>query len=528
MVEAKVQFNYKAREPDELTIVKGDIITDIKMSTGGWWEGTVRGKRGMFPDNFVKVITGNDFTVPMRQGGGRRCRVLFSYTPVNEDELELKENDVIEVLGEVEEGWWKGSLNNKASDMLIFHVELFWRKVGVFPSNFVKEEFAEDSQSGQDGVQSNDSHLEIGEAPNAAARSPSENEGPTLPPKPSKEVCRVRFSYTAVNNDELTLHVGDIITILSKHTQEAGWWKGEILGKMGVFPDNFVELLTPEEVLKLPTTSSSILSSTQTSQIKSNEADEPNQVDTKKSPRPVTTNFTTSALPPKTAPPKIDIDVADGACLSTATPTVHTSNSKVVQTNEFDKIERGAMLSHPTVSRVKAPRRRPPSAVFKEGDTFLVNGNGPEAEASATAKPTSVPLKEFEKQAAKLSWVEELRQNQARNRKTGEPLLEKKPNVILPLKPSDVRAPVVLSRSSQQLQPDVPPMSTPRRASPSTETITAVTAPSQPVASSTPSQPPITLKKPLPDCKPKKLEEEIAAERSKRVKLEKKLEKMIV
>jgi hypothetical protein len=57
-VEAKVEFDYKAQEPDELTITKGDIITNIKQMEGGWWEGDLHGKRGVFPDNFVKVSSG--------------------------------------------------------------------------------------------------------------------------------------------------------------------------------------------------------------------------------------------------------------------------------------------------------------------------------------------------------------------------------------------------------------------------------------------------------------------------------------
>lgn len=44
-----------AQEDDELTLRKGDIITEIRTMFGGWWEGTLRDKRGMFPDNFVKV-----------------------------------------------------------------------------------------------------------------------------------------------------------------------------------------------------------------------------------------------------------------------------------------------------------------------------------------------------------------------------------------------------------------------------------------------------------------------------------------
>jgi len=41
--------------------------------------------------------------------------VLFSYKPANRDELELNIDDVIEVLEEVEEGWWRGELKNEVS-----------------------------------------------------------------------------------------------------------------------------------------------------------------------------------------------------------------------------------------------------------------------------------------------------------------------------------------------------------------------------------------------------------------------------
>jgi hypothetical protein len=41
--------------PDELTIRSGDVIAKVKQMDGGWWEGTSKGKRGLFPDNFVKV-----------------------------------------------------------------------------------------------------------------------------------------------------------------------------------------------------------------------------------------------------------------------------------------------------------------------------------------------------------------------------------------------------------------------------------------------------------------------------------------
>lgn len=55
----------------------------------------------------------------LRIENARKCKVLFSYKPANRDELELNIDDVIEVLGEVEEGWWKGELRNEVSTDLI-------------------------------------------------------------------------------------------------------------------------------------------------------------------------------------------------------------------------------------------------------------------------------------------------------------------------------------------------------------------------------------------------------------------------
>lgn len=54
-----MEFDYSAQEVDELTIHKGDVITDIRIQPGGWWEGCLHGRRGMFPDNFVKVRSYN-------------------------------------------------------------------------------------------------------------------------------------------------------------------------------------------------------------------------------------------------------------------------------------------------------------------------------------------------------------------------------------------------------------------------------------------------------------------------------------
>lgn len=164
MVDYIVEYDYDAIHDDELTIRVGEVIRNVrKLQEEGWLEGELNGRRGMFPDNFVKEIKketeSKDDSLPIRRErhgnvanlvqristygllpGGiqplpqtknikkktkkRQCKVLFEYIPQNEDELELKVGDIIDISEEVEEGWWSGTLNNK---------------LGLFPSNFVKE-----------------------------------------------------------------------------------------------------------------------------------------------------------------------------------------------------------------------------------------------------------------------------------------------------------------------------------------------------------------------------------------------------
>ncbi|XP_062429202.1 CD2-associated protein [Rhea pennata] len=331
MVDYIVEYDYDAVHDDELTIRVGEIIRNVKkLEEEGWLEGELNGKRGMFPDNFVKEVKKDvepkDEVLPVRReksgnvaslvqrmstyglpAGGfqphpqpksfkkkskkRQCKVLFEYIPQNEDELELKLGDVIDINEEVEEGWWSGTLNGKS---------------GLFPSNFVKELELTDDGETQDTLDDTESVFSGPTSPVASPGNGSEpGSGPITQPKkirgvgfgdifkegsvklktrlssnesedkkqdkppsnhppgtklmhfPSitkvensseatkleieskpkaKEYCRTIFAYDG-SNDELSFKEGDIIQIISKDG-EPGWWKGELNGKEGVFPDN--------------------------------------------------------------------------------------------------------------------------------------------------------------------------------------------------------------------------------------------------------------------------------------------------
>ena len=70
---------------------------------------------------------------------------------------------------------------------------------------------------------------------------------PPAAKKPSDR-AKVLYDYEPQNSDELQLKVGQIIRIINKEVfNTEGWWEGELNGSVGVFPDNFVELLPLEE-----------------------------------------------------------------------------------------------------------------------------------------------------------------------------------------------------------------------------------------------------------------------------------------
>ncbi|KAG7518614.1 rho guanine nucleotide exchange factor 6 isoform X2 [Solea senegalensis] len=52
----KARFNFKQNNEDELSFNKGDMILVTRQEEGGWWEGTLNGKTGWFPSNYVREI----------------------------------------------------------------------------------------------------------------------------------------------------------------------------------------------------------------------------------------------------------------------------------------------------------------------------------------------------------------------------------------------------------------------------------------------------------------------------------------
>jgi len=46
-------YDYQAQQSDELSFVKGNIITVLSKEHPDWWMGELSGNAGIFPANFV-------------------------------------------------------------------------------------------------------------------------------------------------------------------------------------------------------------------------------------------------------------------------------------------------------------------------------------------------------------------------------------------------------------------------------------------------------------------------------------------
>ncbi|XP_071599443.1 sorbin and SH3 domain-containing protein 2 isoform X26 [Heliangelus exortis] len=158
--EAIAKYNFSADTNVELSLKKGDRVILLKRVDQNWYEGKIPGtnRQGIFPVSYVEVIKKNESksvddypdppipqsyssdrihhlssTKPQRpvlaheniHSGGEPFQALYNYTPRNEDELELREGDVIDVMEKCDDGWFVGTSRRT-------------KFFGTFPGNYVK------------------------------------------------------------------------------------------------------------------------------------------------------------------------------------------------------------------------------------------------------------------------------------------------------------------------------------------------------------------------------------------------------
>ncbi|XP_016019611.1 sorbin and SH3 domain-containing protein 1 isoform X19 [Rousettus aegyptiacus] len=180
--EAMAKFNFNGDTQVEMSFRKGERITLLRQVDENWYEGRIPGtsRQGIFPITYVDVIkrplvknpvdyidlpfssspsrsataspqpshhslrAGPDLTESEKsyvqpQAQQRRVtpdrsqasqdlfsyQALYSYIPQNDDELELRDGDIVDVMEKCDDGWFVGTSRRT-------------RQFGTFPGNYVK------------------------------------------------------------------------------------------------------------------------------------------------------------------------------------------------------------------------------------------------------------------------------------------------------------------------------------------------------------------------------------------------------
>ncbi|XP_072404675.1 SH3 domain-containing protein 21 isoform X1 [Chiloscyllium punctatum] len=386
MVELIAVSSFQSQEGDELSFEVGDIIKNSKCTEeDGWWEGELNGRRGRFPRIFLKEVATqtNESANRIQPRSMRRkpmvkkkkkqrwCEVLISYSPVKAEELELNLGDVIEILDEIEDGWWIGRKNGQT---------------GGFPSNFVIEMdntdrkargFTTESDFGVLNESKPSSDIQV---PMSGSLHPSASLGKPRSERQQLECYKAAFDYTAWAEDELNLRKGDVILVLEKETGEDGWWEGYMDGKQGLFPDNYVVPYVEETEMRKdfpPGVKTDVDLSSKPDSMASvkNPEQIPWKVDhkgEKEEPKNERSGTVVKPGPLKKVPPPVKVKPV----LSTLQNKVNGEQALAPQdqkkpardkNNDSDSVTFDILaastekLTHPTTDRPKAKGRRPPS-----------------------------------------------------------------------------------------------------------------------------------------------------------------------
>ncbi|XP_066047500.1 sorbin and SH3 domain-containing protein 1 isoform X40 [Chamaea fasciata] len=160
--DAIAKFNFNGDTQVEMSFRKGERITLIRRVDENWYEGRISGtsRQGIFPVTYVEVLkrpvvkNAIDYPDPpvslspsrsmtaspqqpqaQPQGASPErsqtprdivsYQALYSYTPQNDDELELRDGDIVDVMEKCDDGWFVGTSRRT-------------RQFGTFPGNYVK------------------------------------------------------------------------------------------------------------------------------------------------------------------------------------------------------------------------------------------------------------------------------------------------------------------------------------------------------------------------------------------------------
>ncbi|KAK6494119.1 SH3 domain-containing protein 19 [Huso huso] len=304
-LRGRVLHDFAAEHPDELMLRAGDTVTQLEKVDAAWYHGTCRGRSGIFPVDFVEVdvpaaTNGKKASPPPASISGPRCVARFDFEGEHADELTFFEGDVIKLKELVGEEWARGEMNGQTGIFPLNFVEIVEglppltqqqlchnkpsisdinqnslgeiKQTSHFVTSFkARPEVARPNQwceafydfAGQTNedlsffkgdriliTEKVDSDWYRGRLngkegifPAVFVEGPAETVVGVNPQLggSKKGKAKALFDFVSESEEELSFRTGDVITALE--SIDAEWFCGELHGKCGLFPKNYVQVL---------------------------------------------------------------------------------------------------------------------------------------------------------------------------------------------------------------------------------------------------------------------------------------------
>ncbi|XP_076855424.1 dynamin-binding protein isoform X2 [Brachyhypopomus gauderio] len=197
-------FEFLPSVSEELPLFAGDVVEVLSVVDEFWLLGIKDGVTGQFPSTFVEPVT-----IPPPKAAEQLYVCINAFASSESGYLPLKRGDVVASEGGADVTWQRG--------------RDAWGSRGLFPTSCVKE-------------------LELSCRSRQLSERSAAAQASELPPHALGR-ARALMGLRAQLDEELDFREGDVVTIVA--VPEPGWFRGELDGRTGVFPEGFVELLTP-------------------------------------------------------------------------------------------------------------------------------------------------------------------------------------------------------------------------------------------------------------------------------------------
>ncbi|XP_052767670.1 sorbin and SH3 domain-containing protein 1-like isoform X23 [Mya arenaria] len=122
--KARGLYNFTAQNNRELPFRKGDTIYLIRQIDANWFEGEKGGRVGIFPVNYVEILTSIEEAQNAAQQSEGLARAKYSFTSQTSVELSLRKGETVTLLRKVDDNWFEGRHGAQQGIFPVAYVEV--------------------------------------------------------------------------------------------------------------------------------------------------------------------------------------------------------------------------------------------------------------------------------------------------------------------------------------------------------------------------------------------------------------------